>query len=135
MEHNPLGWIQAGACRIGFVDEVNGPGAEEVDFYKPTRHELKMLARYWAKTQLDIQVSWFFYRQAGSTDIRLEPYAANRLRRLSEAIGREVVDALVKELQQDQRKKMGDEFWRVFIGEATEEEKARVNDKIDREIL
>ena len=47
-----LGWYGDDRILIGYVDEVNGPGSEEVSGFVPTRHELIQLVKYWATEEI-----------------------------------------------------------------------------------
>ena len=69
---------------IGYVDEVNGWGSRECPGYVPTRHELLVLAEYWAKE--GIESSRRLQMQPGSTDLRLHPFANQRLGRIEEIL-------------------------------------------------
>src|SRR5262245_47382834 len=51
-----LGALGDGRVLIGFVDEVNGPGAVECAGYRPTIHELRVLAEHWAEQALSVDV-------------------------------------------------------------------------------
>lgn len=53
-DNDLLGAIRGRGVCTGFVDEVNGPGAEEFPAFVPTRNELLQLVKYWAKIAVDI---------------------------------------------------------------------------------
>ncbi len=76
---------------IGFVDEVNGPGAAEIPDFVPTRHELLELVKYWETERLVIMWSWGMYGLTGSSETRVEPYGRRRIARIEELLGGEEV--------------------------------------------
>jgi hypothetical protein len=90
-DNDLLGAIRGRGVCTGFVDEVNGPGAEECSAFVPTRNELLQLVKYWAKIAIDIDYFWFCYEQSGSREIRLEPFAWRRINRIAALLGNEVV--------------------------------------------
>src|SRR3989442_683651 len=100
--------------REGHVYEVNGKGAEPVEGYPLTRFELQVLARHWAREELDISIFGFLYATTGSTEIRLKPHAQDRLRRIAELVGEEEVAKEEKQVQDAMRERIGDDYWRVF---------------------
>jgi hypothetical protein len=110
---------------IGYVDDIHGGGGFECGEYRPTRHELEAIATHWATRSAGIQVWRFYTRQGCSEDMRLEPYASMRLKRIADSIGEEAVRKVIDEVWEAERKKMGEEDWRVFT-EGTEAEWAAV---------
>ena len=80
---------------IGSVDEVNGAEAVEVPDFAPTRHELIQIVKYWAKKRLDN--AWFFFltSQTGSTEWRINLFAARRIYRIEEILGEDEVKKLL----------------------------------------
>ncbi len=42
-------WGDPGRFVVGYVDEVNGPGAIAVPEFTASRHELLVLLKYWAE--------------------------------------------------------------------------------------
>lgn len=96
-------------CRIGFVNEVNGAGAEEVAGYVPTRREVVELVKYWYSRVLDNDWFYFSCGQAGSSEWRLDVYAQRRISRAAAVIGQEAVDMAIKEAREKFRKEINDE--------------------------
>ena len=76
---------------FGHVPHVNGPDARETDF-KPTLHELKVIADDWVARIADIAVTWEVHKQVGSSDMRERPYALSRLANLDDHIGESEID-------------------------------------------
>ena len=89
-----------------------------------TRYEMLALARHWRSRILDIELEWFYFQQTGSSEIRVGPYANRRLRRIADVIGEAAVEEVVTEVEEEQRRRMGEEHWRIFT-EGTQEEKRR----------
>jgi hypothetical protein len=56
--------MRCGTFSIGYVEEVNGTGAQEVQEFLPTRHELLQLVKYWARVDVDINTSTFAANRA-----------------------------------------------------------------------
>tara|TARA_B100000315_G_scaffold2694_1_gene2559 strand:- start:85 stop:462 length:378 start_codon:yes stop_codon:yes gene_type:complete len=77
---------------IGWVEEINGQGAEEVSEFIPTRHELEQLAEYWYTQYLEIERWEDMTQSTGSTELRLKGFATQRVNRIELLIGQEAVD-------------------------------------------
>lgn len=103
-------------CIVGYVDEINGRGAEEVAGFLPTRHELIMLVKYWAERILDDEYFYFLYAQTGSTETRRLPFAGRRIKRIQELLGAEDVSKAVEEAHEEYKYKnrIDPEEWRIF---------------------
>jgi hypothetical protein len=99
---------------VGQVDEVNGLGAEECEGYRPTRCELRQLARYWYQQRLDLQIRYFLIGESSSTGWRLSSYSQRRLDRLAEILGAEAIDEVVAEVESDACERLGAEWWEIF---------------------
>ena len=99
---------------IGQVDEINGLGGEECDGFRPTRYELRELARLWYRKRLDLEIDFFLYGQSGSTEWRESVYADRRLERIASVIGDDAVGEIVQELEEAEKKRLGDELWDAF---------------------
>jgi len=65
----------------GFVDEVNGPGAQEILGFVPTRYELRVLAEHWARTASDTTYSSFLEQ-----GLR-KGFASRRIARIGNLLG------------------------------------------------
>lgn len=122
MVEDSLTHFRAGPFLRDYFDEVQGLRSEEATGYQPTRHELEILASHWAKTRLAINVFCYLSRQTSSCEGRQRHYADLRLQRLDEVMGKSAVDAVIAEVEEQKRKEIGEEAWRVYTGEATEEE-------------
>ena len=121
---------------IGFVEEIHGCGGVECGEYKPTQYELEALATHWATEIAGIQVFQFYTQQTCCHESRLEPYAAMRLKRIAHSIGKEAVKKATKKVWEEERKRMGEDDWRIFT-EGTSAEwdvvAARTHGRIDEE--
>ena len=75
-----------GGC-IGHVDEVNGNDAAEVPEFVPTRHELLLLARYWAGVAIEMEWRSRDTECYGSDWSRRLSFGLARVARISRCIG------------------------------------------------
>ena len=124
-----LGEIHSGGFRIGYLDDINGSGAEEMEGFLPTQHELIQLAKYWAKVAIDIEYFWFCYQQTGSTEIRRGPFARRRVARIAHLLGEDVVNKAKEEAYEEYGKDQDPRIWNVFLN-GTREEREAVQDEI-----
>ncbi len=100
--------------RIGYVDEVNGEGAEEIAGFTPTRRELIQLVKYWYGRYLDKDWFWFVSGQTGSTEIRLQPFAMRRIDRAEALIGEKAVNKAIKEVRDEFKATVNARYWDIF---------------------
>jgi hypothetical protein len=121
---------------IGFVDEVNGPGAVECDGYRPTAFELGLLARHWADAALDPLIFSFLYDSWGSSESRRTAYAGRRLRRLAGVIGQQAVDEAVAAVEKQLRQDYGldDRLWEIYR-RGDPDEWARIQEANNLEVM
>ena len=122
-----LGQLRGPGFTIGHVDEVNGRGAEEIQGFIATRHELIQLAKYWAKKAIDIEYFWFLYEQTGSSDRRIRAFAWRRVSRIAELVGKEVNEAVKQaydEFGEGFKSAEGKRAWNIFLNGTPEERKA-----------
>lgn len=109
---------------IGYVDEVNGRGAEEIQGFLATRHELIQLAKYWTTKAIDIEYWWFLYEQVGTSETRSRAFAWRRVSRIEEIVGKEEVDGAVKEAYDEYGKRLDAKAWNIFLNGTPEEREA-----------
>ena len=101
---------------IGYVEKINGSGAEEIPDFVPTRHELLVLAKYWTQERLDQEFWCFCTQSSGSTEWRLWKYARLRIDRIADLIAEEEVDCAINDAIAELGGKYGDDiFWSTFI--------------------
>ena len=101
---------------VGYVEKVNGSGAEEIPDFVPTRHELLALAKYWVQERLTQEFWCFCTQSSGSTEWRLLRYARLRVERITDLIAGEEVDCAIEEAIAELGGKYGDNiFWSTFI--------------------
>jgi hypothetical protein len=124
-----LGAVGGPSFLVGYLDEVNGPGAAEVAGFVPTRHELLELARYWTNVAVEIEYDWFLFDQVGSSDIRRQPFAWRRVGRIQELLGDEVCN-VVDQVYEEYGKKQKPRYWEAFRHGSTEQQKA-VKDELN----
>ena len=72
---------------LGYADHVNGPEAELVEEFSPSRYELRLLYRHWFEVAMEIRYGWFLFDQVGSTDRREHALAESRSRRIEALLG------------------------------------------------
>ena len=106
---------------VGYVEEVNGAGAEEIVGYTPTRHELIQLVKYWHGRLLDLQWFVFLYGQTGSDWIRLQNFAERRIGRAATAIGEGAVNQAIKEVRDEFKAKVDARLWDIFENGGSEQ--------------
>jgi hypothetical protein len=128
-----LGAIHIGRLTVGYVDEINGPGAEEILGFVPTRHELIHLAKYWAKVGINIDYFWFCYQQTGSSEMRRGRFAWRRVDRIADVLGDEVVKAAVDKAYEEYGKDQDPRTWNIFLN-GTPEERTALQEEIAREM-
>ena len=110
-----MGPLVAGPFFIGQVEEVDGSGAEEMPGFKPTRHELEVLAKYWLRRLLDIDFDWYYFQQFCSSERRVKCFARRRLGRLEDLLGGAAFDDVEKEVCAEFEKKIGSVRWDMFL--------------------
>ena len=109
---------------VGFVSEVNGLDAREFSEYSPSRYELLQLARHWYKIYLDDAIFYLYSATSCSFGDRLSAYARRRVARIVRTIGDDAVDEVIESLNQEARKRIGEDHWRIFVsGDEAEREK------------
>ena len=99
---------------IGFVEEVNGLGAQEIPGFVPTRHELLLLTHHWEKKAIGIEMFWFTYGQVGSSDMRIQPYARLPVNRIMDLLGDEVNEAIGR-AEAEVKQEVGEETWQRLV--------------------
>lgn len=109
-----LGPFQAGPFTIGYLEDIHGAGGTAVADFKPTKHELSIVARHWIRELLEINLSWFLYTTTGSWEIRMGSYASKRLDRIADAIGEDAVNGIVRQEEDIARRRLGDRYWHIF---------------------
>lgn len=132
VDNSNLGDVGGGGIKIGSVYEVNGPGAEEIAGFVPTRHELLLLVRHWAETAVGTEFKVFWTAQTGSTEIRLQPYAWNRINRIGNLLGN-CVEKIVEEVYEEYGRGQDPRVWQVFLY-GTQEERKAVQDEIQKRL-
>jgi hypothetical protein len=89
---------------IGHVEHVNGPGAQPIENFVATRHELELIARYWIQVALQNEADQYVWQTYGSDWSREMHYAWRRVSKLAAAIGDEFIDRVCAE----EKGKLGD---------------------------
>jgi hypothetical protein len=99
---------------VGYVDSVNGCGARECPEFVPTVEELRRLARYWMDVWLNNMWMFFTFGQTGSSEIRENPFAENRVARIEAILGEEEVQRLWDEAWESWTEGMPPEVAKAF---------------------
>jgi hypothetical protein len=94
---DPHGFRQYVPPVTGHVDEIHGETERPVPEYIPTKHELMQLAKYWGEVCADSQFRAIMYDSNGSREWCLSIYARDRLSRIAELIGDDVVMPIIFE--------------------------------------
>jgi hypothetical protein len=98
----------------------------DVILFKTTRFELQHLAQYWASIRLDYYLTTFATGTCGGSERRRAQYANSRLDQLAETLGADAVQAAENEVADEERKKVGPEYWRVYTQGSNDERRERV---------
>jgi hypothetical protein len=131
-DNNRLEPLERGNIVIGSVDEVNGPGAQEIAEFVPTRHELIQILKYWTLIYIDHRYFYFLYRQYGSDWSRRQNFAERRMSRIQSILGEEatkVIDNVVAEFGKERNQR----YWNIFINGSAEEWDT-VEDEVHKDI-
>ena len=99
---------------IGYVENINGPGARGCWEFQATHHEMKIIAKHWYRQLTDIDLFWFKHRTSGSTEWRTVEYAKRRLQRIRYWIGDAPVLEAISEVDAEFRQEFGDTEWEQF---------------------
>jgi len=119
---------------VGYVEEVNGPGAVEMPGVVATKHELIQLVKYWASIRIDIRFGWFANQCVGSSETRLESFSGRRIARIAEVLGNDETSAVVQQTYAEYSKSVDPRIWDVFLN-GTPEEQSSLQEEIEREML
>ncbi|MGB8030344.1 MAG: hypothetical protein WCF30_11850 [Terracidiphilus sp.] len=137
-KHSPdsegLGFYRNGRMTVGYVDEVNGPGAVEMPGVVATKHELVQLVKYWASIRIDIRFDWFANQCVGSSESRLESFSGRRIARIAEVLGNDETSGAVQQAYAEYAKNIDPRIWNVFLN-GTPEEQSALQEEIEREML
>jgi hypothetical protein len=115
-------WLEPMEGIVGFVEEVNGPGAEECREFVPTKHELLALAKYWLKEILDANFFFFRCNQSSSRMGRIRYFAHLRLGHIERILGSEALEAADDEVKAEFASGLDPRLWNMFV---TRQEPAR----------
>jgi len=110
------------------LDEFNGPGAEEIQGFVPTRHELIQLVKYWAKVELDLDCFMFIDRTKASDLLRQTSFAARRIGQIAELLGDEVIKT-INEVGAEILKHLDKRHRDIFLN-YSEEQREKIREEI-----
>lgn len=83
--------------------------------YKPTQDELLELCRYWATTRLNAALDRSLYGRKVAATTALILHAGKRLSLIAMAIGIPPCRKIVAEVEEQARRRIGDEKWQTFL--------------------
>ncbi len=107
-----------------WLDEFNGPGAEEIQGFVPTRHELIQLVKYWAKVELDLNYFMFIDSTTESDWLRQTSFAQRRIGRIAELLCDDEVNKTIDEVYAEIRKTFDKRHWDIFLNGSEEQREA-----------
>ena len=116
-----------------FLDEVDGPGAEEIRVFISTRNELIQLVKYWAKVKIDLNYFMFLYQQTGSDWRRETSFAEFRIGHIAKIIGNDEVDKAVEEAYAEFGERQDKRYWDIYLN-GTEEQQDEIKNEVQQEI-
>jgi len=122
-----------------WLDEFNGPGAEEIQGFVPTRHELIQLVKYWAKVELDLDCFMFIDRTKASDLLRQTSFAQRRIGRIAELLRDDEVIKTINEVGAEILKHLDKRHRDIFLNYSEEQReavrKAVRKEEVDEEML
>ena len=129
-----LGFRSCGRMVIGYVDEVNGETSLPCPDFVPTRHELRELTKYWADRVLYLSMIFFYDEKIGSDESRLIQYGLRRVNHVIELLGRDAVQDVLSEVEEEYKRRMGEKDWGVFWGESLDAKIDEMYDEISQKM-
>jgi len=78
-------------ARIGFIQEIHGPGGEQKEVSISLEEARMMVRHYWAVVY-DIELEHLVLKQTSSYNTRMHPYAIGRIVALKEVFGEEAFE-------------------------------------------
>jgi hypothetical protein len=130
---NGLGVCGAGKIRVGYVSEVNGLDAVEVEGFVATKHELLQLLKYWGAVAIDIDYECFIFQDSGSDDWRKSAFAHRRCQRIATFLGEEAVGAAIEEVKAEMAMKGNPRWWDIYWN-GTHAQKQALETEIEQEL-
>jgi hypothetical protein len=110
---------------LKFADGIyRSEDGKEVDAFIPLRHELILIAKYWATVRLRIYCDWYLDHfegseqnqgGMGSRERNLLPFADNRLSWIAKFIGDETVLKAIIKAEEEYAKTVPENSWKAFI--------------------
>jgi hypothetical protein len=86
-------------CVAFQVQGVTGESGRLAHGFTPTRYELEVLAQHYAQEVSDIHARWLEWGSSGSYEIRFGPFAQIRLKGISDIIGEDRLNFLLRGLR------------------------------------
>jgi hypothetical protein len=103
---------------------------EEFPEFRPTRHELIALAKYYAESAIDMEYFIFLYRTYGCSDLRVRDFGWAQVGRIRRLLGEEV-DTAIEEVYRTYGLKQEEQAWKIFL-HGSEAERSALQEEIQR---
>ena len=129
-DNHHLGFSCIANMAVGYDDDIHGPGAEIINGFQPTRRELRVIAEFWYREVLDIEIFYFLYQQYDAGWTQRCEFASNRLNRIKGYLGKKEMERIVRKVDDESEARLGQEYWRIYK-EGTPEERDRVAEEMD----
>jgi hypothetical protein len=114
-----LDYTKGDGFTTGYAPLVHGPESVECEEYRPTRHELAVLARYWLDEYYDIDLFHWESMCVGTASLKTMTYASRRLERIAMVLGDGAFKKLVEEVQQEFREEVGHQRFDEYVRQDT----------------
>ena len=82
--------------------------------YAPTWHELRELARYWVRENLNFSVNYYLFGFTSASQSKRVAASGERLCRLEKSLGVDAVEKIVAQVEDKYRLSLGDRIWEIF---------------------
>ncbi len=100
--------VFADGSAIGIVEGVNDSSAELVEGFRPTRYELKVLARDYVERVGELEYQFEETDQSGSTQIRFPNFASARLNTIRKALGDQEFEGAIRSVKEHWEAELAD---------------------------
>ena len=123
--------------RSGGYWELTGAGAQEIQGFEPTRHELCVLVKYWMTQIIEYNFDYFCDEVGCSIGSRRWAFGNRRINRMETVLGKDAVTRAINEAYEEygrERERAGNsEAWRIFR-HGTEDERRAFREKYEADL-
>ncbi len=106
---------------IGYVDEENGEVGIEIPGFILTRHELKLIAKYWVNRALENNYDQFMFNYVCSGKMRELAMAHRRINRIAVLLDPDEFEKVQDEVYFEFAKKVGKRRWDCYLNGDTKQ--------------